>query len=176
MTKKIYSNKFYIITGSLMVVLLVALDQFVKYLAITKLKDKDSYVLIPGVFQLTYSENRGAAFGILQGQRPFFIISTILIVALMVYIYIKMPKTKKYSYMRIIMIMITAGALGNFIDRFRLHYVVDLFYFVLIDFAIFNVADSYIVVSCIALMILYIFYYKEEDFDFLTKKGGTKDE
>jgi lipoprotein signal peptidase len=176
MTKKIRSTKFYLMIGSLWVMLLLAIDQLVKYLAIVKLKGNPSYVLIPGVFQLTYSENRGAAFGILQDQRYFFIISTVLILMVMIYLYIKMPKTRRYFYMRVIIMMIIAGALGNFIDRFRLHYVVDLFDFVLINFAIFNVADSYIVVACIALIILYTFYYKEEDFDFLTKKGGTKDE
>ena len=56
------------------------------------------------------------------------------------------------------------------IDRVQYNYVVDFFYFKLIDFPIFNVADIYVSVSCVLLAILVIFFYKDEDFDFLGKK------
>ena len=70
----------------------------------------------------------------------------------------------------IICIMLFAGGIGNFIDRVRFNYVVDFFYFKLIDFPIFNVADIYVSVSCVFLAILIIFFYKDKDFDFLGKK------
>ena len=57
-----------------------------------------------------------------------------------------------------------AGAIGNLIDRISLKYVVDFIYFELIDFPIFNIADCYLTVSSFLLIILAIFYYKENDF------------
>lgn len=62
------------------------------------------------------------------------------------------------------------------IDRVRLHYVVDFIYFSLIDFPIFNVADIYVTVSMILLLILVLFYYKEEDFSFLSWKKNKEQE
>ena len=73
--------------------------------------------------------------------------------------------TKKYAPLRICAIFILAGGLGNFIDRVRLNYVVDFFYFELIDFPIFNVADIYVTVTMFVLLYLIFFYYKEEDLD-----------
>jgi len=163
-----------LILGSIFAILLVAIDQFTKYLATTKLKGKGPFVLIDGIFQLTYSENRGAAFGTMQNQRIYLIISTTIVIALIICFYIKLPDTKKYFYLKLICIFVIAGALGNYIDRLRLHYVVDLFDFTLIHFPIFNMADSYITVSSIVLIILYIFYYKEEDFAFLSRKKKEK--
>ena len=64
-----------------------------------------------------------------------------------------------------------AGAIGNMIDRAVRGYVVDFFYFRLIDFPIFNVADIYVTVTMILLLILILFYYKEEDLEFLSRKG-----
>ena len=66
--------------------------------------------------------------------------------------------------------VLVAGAIGNFIDRLVNKYVIDFIYFSLIDFPIFNVADIYVTLSVIALFILIFFYYKEEDFKFITKK------
>ena len=84
-----------------------------------------------------------------------------------------------YSPIQIIWVFIMAGALGNFIDRISLKYVVDFIYFELIDFPIFNLADTYLTVSSILLLILGIFYYKDDDFDFidnLFKKNRKKEE
>lgn len=66
--------------------------------------------------------------------------------------------------------MVTAGGLGNLIDRVRLNYVVDFIYFSLIDFPVFNVADIYVTTSMILLFIAVLFYYKDEDFQFLKWK------
>jgi signal peptidase II len=67
-------------------------------------------------------------------------------------------------------ILIFAGAMGNFLDRVRLEYVIDFLYFKLIDYPIFNVADCYITIACFGFALLVFFFYRDEDFDFLKKK------
>lgn len=143
----------------------VLLDQFTKYLAITKLKGEEPYILLKGVFQFEYLENRGAAFGLFQDQRIFFFISVAVICAVVIWFYVKVPMERHFLPLRICAVLIVAGAFGNCIDRVRLNYVVDFFYFKLIDFPIFNVADIYVTVSTFALVVLLFFYYKEEDFE-----------
>ncbi|RGU95042.1 signal peptidase II [Clostridium sp. AF15-17LB] len=143
----------------------VLLDQFTKYLAITKLKGEEPYILLKGVFQFEYLENRGAAFGLFQDQRIFFFISVAVICAVVIWFYVKVPMERRFLPLRICAVLIVAGAFGNCIDRVRLNYVVDFFYFKLIDFPIFNVADIYVTVSTFALVVLLFFYYKEEDFE-----------
>ena len=75
-----------------------------------------------------------------------------------------------YSKLHISLILIAAGAIGNLIDRVRLGYVVDFFYFSLINFPVFNVADIYVTVSSFYLVILLLFVYKESDLEFLAFK------
>ena len=153
------------ITALISVVVLVCIDQFTKYLVVGHLKDRPAYVLIRNIFQLEYLENRGAAFGILQNQRVFFYISVLLITAAVIWFYSKVPMERKYLPLRICIIGICAGAIGNMIDRIYLGYVVDFFYFNLIDFPIFNVADIYVTVAAFLLVILILVYYKEEDLE-----------
>ena len=147
------------------IVVLVLLDQITKHLVVLHLKDRSAYVLIKDVFQLEYLENRGAAFGVLQNQRIFFYISVLLITIAVIWFYHKVPIEHKYLPLRICIIGICAGAIGNMIDRIYLGYVVDFFYFNLIDFPIFNVADIYVTVSTIVLVILILFYYQEDEFE-----------
>jgi signal peptidase II len=156
------------------IVILVFLDQITKLLAVKYLISKP-VDLIPGVFQLYYLENRGAAFGLFQNQKILFIISTVIIVGIIFFLYLKIPEGKRYRPMRIISIGLMAGAIGNFIDRILRNYVVDFLYFKLIDFPVFNVADCYVTISCIAMLILFLFYYKEEDLQFLTGKKKTEE-
>ena len=151
--------------GALAVALLVWIDQWTKQLAQEHLMS-GPYVIWDGVFELRYSINKGAAFGILQNQRAFFIISTCLVLAAILYCYHKIPVTKKNIPLLVLCVTVTAGALGNFIDRLYLEYVIDFLYFKLINFPIFNVADCYITVSCFVFMFLMFFFYKEEDLDF----------
>lgn len=150
--------------GLIAVILGVALDQYTKYLAITHLQG-NPITLIEGVFQLRYLENRGAAFGLFQNQQVFFLIIGTITLFFVVYLYIRMPQTKRFHLLRICMISITAGAIGNMIDRARFQYVVDFLYFELIDFPIFNVADIFATVATFGLVVLLLFYYKEEDVD-----------
>lgn len=151
----------------------VLLDQLAKYLAAAYLKGKPSKVLIDGVFELQYLENRGAAFGMMQNMQYIFVTGAVVICAVIVYLYIRIPHTARYFPLRVCAVLLCAGAVGNMIDRIRLNYVVDFLYFSLIDFPIFNVADCYVVVSCIVFALLMLFYYREEDdFKFLTRKKG----
>ena len=144
---------------------LVAIDQLVKLWTLQHLKGQRAIPIWPNVFELAYVENRGAAFGLFQNQRVFFFASVILITIIVVLFYYRAPMEQRYFPLRICAVCIMAGAWGNCIDRIRLNYVVDFFYFKLIDFPIFNVADIYVTVSTIVLAILICFYYKEEDFE-----------
>ena len=76
----------------------------------------------------------------------------------------------RYFWLRFCAVLVCAGAIGNMIDRIRLNYVIDFFYFSLIDFPIFNVADCYVVVACVLFAILVLFYYKDEDFAWVSRK------
>ena len=141
--------------------LTLALDQWTKYLASTILRRLESFSLISGVFELRYLENRGAAFGIMQNRQTVIL-----------YLYQKMPFTPHYRPLRICAVLLASGAVGNMIDRVKLDYVVDFFYFRLIDFPIFNVADCYVVIACILFVVLILFYYKDDnDFEFLNFKN-----
>ena len=151
-------------------VILVGLDQWTKGLASAYLKGNSPLVLIRGVFELYYSENRGAAFGILKDSRWIFMVGSILIFCVLIWLYYKTPLTKKYQPVRILSTFLGAGAVGNMIDRVFRGYVIDFFYFSWIDFPVFNVADIYVVMSILVLVYLFLAVYKEEDFDFLQKR------
>ncbi len=150
--------------------LLLVLDQFTKYLAIRHLKDSQAYVLIDGVLELKYLENRGSAFGMLQNQKFFILFVGFVFLGVILFFLFKLPVEKKFRIVHILLAAVIAGGLGNMIDRFRFDYVVDFIYFVLINFPIFNVADCYIVVSVIGLFILFLFVFQEKDLEFLSFK------
>ena len=148
------------------VAVLVGFDQFTKYLAVEHLRNQNPLVLIKGVFELLYLENRGAAFGMFQNKQIIFVIGAIIILIAGLYFWQKMPWSPKYLPLRIVCVLICAGAIGNLIDRLSRNYVVDFFYFKLIDFPVFNVADIYVTVACFLFIILLFFFYKEEDLSF----------
>ena len=165
------------VIGLIISVGLIIIDQLTKSLAVTHLKGQDPLVIWKGVFELRYLENRGAAFGILQNQRMFFLILTSCIMIVIAYIYIKkIPHERRFLWFDIIAILFFAGAIGNFIDRLVQNYVVDFFYFCLIDFPIFNVADIYVTVAAVLLIVLGLFYYKEEDFERILPSGKKESE
>jgi signal peptidase II len=160
--------------GALIAVLTV-IDQVTKLLAAAKLSD-GPFVIWPGVFELRYLENRGAAFSILTGHQWFFIVLSILFLAAAFWIYRKVPRTKRMKPLRICIVFLSAGAFGNLIDRVFLGYVRDFFYFSLIDFPIFNVADICVSVTMCVLIILILFVYRDHDFDFLKRTKPETDE
>ncbi|RGC32448.1 signal peptidase II [Hungatella hathewayi] len=153
-------------------IVLIVLDQFTKWLAVVHLKDQEPFVIWKGVFKLEYLENRGAAFGIMQDRQILFAVGAVVIVCLIGFIYGRMPHTSRYYLLRICAVMICAGAIGNMIDRLRLNYVVDFFYFELINFPIFNIADCYVVVACILFAFAILFYYKEDELSCFSLKKG----
>ena len=161
-----------IIFSIALIIALVLLDQFTKIAAIKNLMNQEDFVLIPGVLQLHYLENTGAAFSILEGKQIIFAIITPILLIALLYILIKMPQNKKYTALNYIIVFLIAGAIGNYIDRIAKNYVVDFIYFSLINFPVFNVADCYVTVSVILLFILILFYYKDDDLEEI--KQGLK--
>lgn len=159
--------------GALFVAVLTGIDQLTKQLAVRYLAD-GPFVIWDGVFELHYSINKGAAFGILQDKRLFFLLSTCVILGAVLFFYSRIPQTKRYLPLHIVCLTILAGALGNFLDRLRLEYVIDFLYFKLINFPIFNVADCYITVSCVVFALLTFFYYGEEEWNLLFQGGKEK--
>ncbi len=150
--------------------LLLAVDYYTKALAVLHLKNQNAVELIRGIFELRYLENRGAAFGALQGRQMFLLLCTAVVLIYLIYAFIRIPAKKKYVPLWFTMVLLFSGAVGNMIDRISRQYVVDFLYFKLINFPIFNVADCYVTVGVILLAILILFVYKEEDFDFLARK------
>lgn len=146
---------------------LIWVDLTSKAIAEANLKGEAPIQLIDGVLEFMYLENTGAAFSMLENAQWLFILIAFLAMILIGVILVKMPKTKHYIPMHILLILISAGATGNLVDRLTLHYVRDFIYISLIDFPVFNVADMYVTVSTILLVILVLFYYHDEDFAFL---------
>lgn len=163
-------KKFFLFLDLLMIIGLIALDQYTKQWAKTSLKDKPAYNLINGILELNYLENQGAAFGMLPNQKVFFVFVAVVILSVGGYVLIKVPDHKKYTILHFLFSLIVAGSIGNMIDRVRYDYVVDFIYFVRLNFPIFNVADVYATVSAIILLFLLLFVYREKDLDFISFK------
>lgn len=164
------NKKALYITDIILLVVLVIIDQLTKYLAVLKLRNKPALNIINGVLELNYLENRGAAFGMLQNQKIFFVFVALVFLAVICFVLYKTPADKKYNKLHILLTFISAGAIGNLIDRLRLDYVVDFIYFSIINFPIFNVADIYVTCSTLILVILILFVFKDNDFYFLSFK------
>lgn len=145
--------------------ILVGLDQWTKGLAVRFLKNQEPVAVIKGVFEFSYLENRGAAFGMLQNRQFFFFLIGIAVLAAILYMMWRMPETPKYRPLAVCLMLVAAGAVGNMIDRTTQNYVVDFLYFRLIDFPVFNVADCYVTIAAAGLVLLVLFYYDDEDLD-----------
>lgn len=190
-------SKKTLLISAVFAIVLVILDQFTKYLAVMFLKDKPVIPIIKDVFELKYLENTSAAFGMdpisllhnifqfkvfidkpqlyLNVRMGFFYLLTIVMVLLFIWAFTKIPNVKRFVFIDWILVFLSAGAVGNLIDRMTQQFVVDFLYFKLIDFPIFNVADIYVTCAAIALFVLGLFYYKDEDFDMIfssSKKEG----
>lgn len=140
----------------------IFLDQLTKLLAVTYLMPKDSVCLIPGVVNLTYVENPGAAFGMLKDHRwVFMVISTVAIVAMGVYLFAK--RLEKNPLADIALSMIISGGIGNMLDRLYLGYVIDFIdVSPLFSFAVFNGADSFVCVGAGLLVLATLLEFKNE--------------
>lgn len=140
-------------------IIIIILDQLTKSFAINHLKGNASIVLMDGILEFVYVENRGAAFGILQDKRVLFILITVLVIAfLLVYSYKNANQLTLFA--KITLAMLVGGAVGNLIDRIRFGFVVDFIKVNLIksyNFPVFNIADIFIVISTILLAYIILF-------------------
>lgn len=153
----------------------IGLDQLTKWLAVVCLQGEASFPLWKGVLHFTYVENTGMAFGMLKDHRwVFMVFSTIAIVALMIYLFRFRPEGK---WMQISMAMIIGGGIGNMIDRIFLGFVVDFIDFTLINFAVFNVADSFVCVGAgIMILCLVLDLIKEIKAERAKKEAANSEE
>lgn len=165
MENKKTKGKIQYIIPALIIGILIFVDQITKYLISSNFHLSESKPIIKNVFELCYVRNEGMAWGMFAGKRIIFLILTILIVIMGLLLFVKIRESKKFLPIRICIIVLISGAIGNMIDRIRFGYVIDFFYFKPIDFPVFNVADIYVVLSMITLFILLIFVYSNDDFD-----------
>ena len=130
-TEEKMNRKLRITVDILMIAILVFIDQLTKRWAVNTLKDSDPVILIKGVLQLYYlpSGNTGAAFGILSGHRILFLCIAAAVVGVILFLLIRLPIERRFTVIRILLIFIAAGGIGNMIDRFVLTYVIDFIYF-----------------------------------------------
>ncbi len=140
--------------------LIVVLDQFTKYLTVTHIPLGTAVPAVPGVFQLTYAQNTGMAFSMLEGGRWFFLVVTLAAFVLMGVALKKKWITHPTGLWALA--SIAGGAVGNLIDRIRLGYVIDMIEVTFMKFAVFNVADSFVVCGAILLVIYAFFFDKTE--------------
>lgn len=142
-------------------VILSGIDQLSKLLVLRYIKPEDTIPLLKGIFHLTYCENRGAAFGILQGRFGLLFITTLLvIIAVTVYMIKKRPQSLTLTTSVTLLI---GGAIGNLIDRVCRGFVIDFLDFRLIHFPIFNIADCFVVCGAILLVIYVLFIEEHKD-------------
>ena len=161
----------------LSVIAIIVIDQWTKLLTLKYVKDTQGFYIINKVLRIFFVRNEGMAWGMLQNKQIIFIIITPIVIAALIYVFYKMPFEKKYIIMRICLIFLTGGAIGNLIDRVDavdrvellngvfttgnlFHgYVVDMIYAEIINFPVFNIADSFITAGFALLMISIIFIF-----------------
>ena len=136
---------------AVIVLLVIGLDQLVKNYVVQQIPLGEVRSWIPNLVSLTYLQNRGAAFSMLQDQQWFFAIITLVVMAGAIWYLHKHMEDSLWMVLGLTLII--AGGLGNFIDRMSQGFVVDMFHLDFINFAIFNVADSYLTVGVIVLLI-----------------------
>ena len=145
---------------SLFAALIVAADQFTKYLTVTNIALYEDVPFIPGLLQLTYVQNTGAAFSSFEGQQWLFALIFVIFTGLIVYEYRK--NTMGFTTLeRWCIAAIYGGGLGNMIDRIRMGYVVDMIETTFMEFPVFNVADCFITCGCILIIVHLILFNKD---------------
>lgn len=189
-------NRSVMIKSTIIVALLILIDQITKIFASNGLKNTPGITIINGVFELKYLENQSAAFSLdpisllykifhityfdthpqvfLNCKMAFFIILTVAVLVIIALLYQRIPWNRRFLPLNVILIGFFAGAIGNLIDRIVHNYVIDFFYFSLINFPIFNVADIYVTLSAIVLIIVVFFYYKEEDYSVIFSSSKNR--
>lgn len=160
----------------ILIVLIVFVDQLTKWLAVIYLKTSEGIDVIPGILRFEYTENRGMAFGMLDGHRwVFMLISTVMIVALLIYLWRKPPKSR---FVVLSLAFIVGGGIGNMIDRTILGYVIDFIYPCAIPALwpwIFNVADSFVTVGT-GMLIGYLLFDLIREYRMEKQIGKTSED
>lgn len=176
-TKHSFHIRIYVLP-ILLIALLTAFDQLTKYMITSSFELYESKMVIQNILSFTYIRNTGVAWGMFQGKRIIFLVLTAVVLLFCFYIFANIAEQKKYRLLRIALIVLVSGAVGNMIDRIKLGYVVDFFCVEFIDFPIFNVADIFVVVSMIGIFLLIMFKYNNEEFDEILgiKKKNTQDD
>ena len=138
----------------------VAADQLFKAWVLATIPLHTQIPVIDGLFHLTYAQNTGAAFSSFQGAQWLFLLVFVLLTAAIIWEFPKkrMPFT---TFERWCIVAIYAGGIGNMIDRLRFGYVVDMIEVEFMDFAVFNIADSFITCGCILLLVHLVLFNKE---------------
>ncbi len=134
--------------------LLVGLDQWSKYLTVQNISLGETKEFIPGFLSLTHLRNTGAAWSLLEGKMIFFYVITVIVSVVIIYLLIK--NYKKSIWYSVGLSFVLEGAIVNFIDRVLLVYVVYMLQTDFMNFPIFNVADSTLVVGVICIFIYLI--------------------
>lgn len=141
-------------------VLAVAADRITKYLAVKYLVGSGSVVIIPKILGLYYTTNDGAAFSSLAGKREVLIALPIIMMILLALLLIYAKK--RNFLLKLTVMLIVAGGMGNLIDRIAYGYVIDFLNFLFINFPIFNVADIFVCVGG-ALMVVYLIFFSDKE-------------
>lgn len=139
---------------------ILAVDQFTKYLTVLNIPLGGHQELIPGVLELTYVRNTGAAFSSFEGQQWLFLLIFLVFTGMLLWEYFR--KNMGFTtFERWCIAAIYGGGLGNMVDRLRMGYVVDMIETSFMDFPVFNVADCFITCGCIALGIHLVLFNKK---------------
>lgn len=169
----------------IMFVLLVFIDQAGKRAAFLFLRDSD-IELIPGVLELHYLENKGAAWGMMQNQTWILIAITAIVLIVIACVFFRLSNGRfsngkfsngrfsngsyslgnQFRFLRFCLVLLAAGAFGNLIDRVMNHYVIDFIYVSLIDFPVFNFADCFVSISAVFILYCILFRYKDMDAEY----------
>lgn len=168
-TSGLTKNKI-IFIDIILVIFCVFTDRLSKYYAVENLKNHPSLSVFKGVLEFHYLENSGAAFGLLKNQRAFLVFVGIIILLAIFYAVYKYYGKRKALPQNICLMLIAGGAIGNFIDRVIYGYVIDFIYFSSINFPVFNIADFYVSIGTLFLIIFILFYYKENDLLYMEVK------
>lgn len=155
-------------------IFVILFDRITKILAAVYLSPVDTFPIIKDVLHFTYVENKGAAFGMLKDARWVFMVSsTVVIIAICVYMYINRKNMGKFISFTLSLIL--AGGIGNMIDRICFGYVIDFIDFCLINFAVFNIADAALTIGAV-LLVYYVLFLESKQTPNKQQSGETQSE
>ncbi len=157
------------------IIVLALIDQYTKFLVVNHISVGEEIPVLGDAVVFTQLHNSGAAWSSFSGKIPFLLIITAIVSVLMIYVYIKLRNNDKFKAVRVLIVFILGGAIGNLIDRIRYGYVIDFIFFKIIHFPVFNFADICVTVSMFVLIYLFFFKYKSEEIDaaFNIKKSNS---